>query len=105
MQSSRHTMTMKGSTDVEIVGSGDKRAITATFIISLSGTFLPMQLIYAGKTPRSIPRVDFPSFSLSANPKHLSNTEESIKVINEVIVPYIISNREELCLPLILQHC
>ena len=56
-----------------------------------------MQLIYDGKTPRSIPRVDFPSsFSLSANPKHFSNTEESIKVINEVIVPYITSKSREL---------
>ena len=100
VQSSRYTMAKKGSTNVEIVGSGDKRSITATFVVSLSGSFLPMQLIYDGKTERSIPRVDFPSsFSLSANPKHFSNTEESIKVINEVIVPYVTSKRKELKLP------
>ena len=100
VQSSRYTMAKKGSTNVEIVGSGDKRSITATCVVSLSGSFLPMQLIYDGKTERSIPRVDFPSsFSLSANPEHFSNTEESIKVINEVIVPYVTSKRKELKLP------
>ena len=93
VQNSSHTMDMKGSTNVEIVGSGDKRAITERFIVSLSGTFLPMQLIYYGKTPRSISRVDFPS---SFSPTlHFSNTEESFKVINEVILLYITSKRKE----------
>ena len=82
---SRHTMAKKGVSTVEIVSSGDKHSITATFAISLDGTFLPMQLVYDSKTQRSIPKVEFPSsFSLSANPKHYSNTAESIKIINEI---------------------
>ena len=82
---------------MEIVGSGDKRSITATFVISLDGTFLPMQLIYDGKTQRSVPKVEFPSsFSLSANPKHYSNTAESIKIINEILVPYFECQRKSL---------
>ena len=61
VQASRHTMAKKGTSTVEIVGSGDKRSITVTFVISLDGKFLPMQLIYDGKTQRSIPKVEFPS--------------------------------------------
>ena len=44
----RQTMARKGSSSVTIVGANDKRNITATFAITLSGEFLPMQLIYGG---------------------------------------------------------
>jgi len=95
IQSSRYTMEKAGTKSVAIVGAGDKRAITATFVIDLAGNFLPMQLIYGGKTNRSIPKMSFPDgFSLSANPKHYSNTEESIKIIKEIIIPQVTSRRE-----------
>ena len=72
-------MVEKGVANVEIVGSGYKQLIVATFVITLDGRFLLMQLIYDGKTTRSIPRVYFPtSFSLSANAKHFLNTDESV---------------------------
>ena len=49
-----------------------------------------MRLIYGGKTNQSLPRCKFlESFSLSVNPKHHSNTLESIKIIDEVIIPYV----------------
>ena len=71
---SNSTLAKTGSTNVPIIGMSDKRMITATFAISLNGTFLPMQLIYGGKTKQSLPRgVRFPdSFSLSVNEKHYS---------------------------------
>ena len=60
-----------GGKSVSIIGSGDKRPITLTFIINLAGHFLPVQLIYGGK---SIPNVVFPKgFPLSTNAKHNSN--------------------------------
>lgn len=91
------TMAKRGSTSVPISGLSDKRSMTATFTITLSGSFLPMQLIYGGKTNQSLPKFDFPeSFSLSANPKHYSNTAESIKLIKEVIVPYLEKERASL---------
>lgn len=97
VQASRYTMEKAGKKSVSIVGSGDKRAITATFVIDLAGNFLPMQLIYGGKTDRSIPKISFPNgFSLSANPKHYSNTEESIKIIEEIVSPRVKSQRERL---------
>ena len=86
----KFTMAKKGSNNVKIHGCNDKRTITATFVIALSGEFLPMQLIYGGKTLQSLPRYQFPqSFSLSFNPKHYSNTSESLKILNEIIIPYV----------------
>ena len=71
--------------------------ITATFTITLDGKFLPMQLIYGGKTRRSIPTVKFPrGFLLSANPKHYSNEEETLKLLKEVTVPNIQNERKTL---------
>ena len=59
-----------------------------------------MQLIYGGKTNQSLLRFKFPeSFSLSVNPKHYSNTLESIKIINKVIIPYVNAQREILSNP------
>ena len=47
---SHNTMAKKGVKSVSIAGSGDKRGITGTFIITLDGKFLPILLIYGGKT-------------------------------------------------------
>ena len=93
-------MAQKGSTNVTLVGSSDKKSITATFAVSLSGIFLPPQLIYGGKTNQSLPKYKFPaSFSLSVNPTHYSNTDESIKYLKEIIIPYVKQKREELGIP------
>ena len=98
--SANHTLAKKGSKSIGIAGSNDKRCITGTFTVSLKGGFLPMQLIYGGKTNQSLPRFKFPeSFSLSENPKHYSNTLESIKVIDEVKTPYVNAQREILSNP------
>ena len=59
-----------------------------------------MQLINGGKTKRSLPRIKFPDgFSLSCNPKHFSNTMESIKLINEIIIACVQSQRKGLGKP------
>ena len=95
-----HTMAKKNSTSVSIIGSTDKRSITGTFIVTLDGQFLPMQLIYGGKTLKSLPNFEFPdSFSLSVNPKHFSNNQESIKVVTEIVVPYVENQRKKLQKP------
>ena len=54
------TMDKMGSKRVEITGVNDKRQITAVFCGSAAGDFLPLQLIYKGKTPVSS------SFSISS---------------------------------------
>lgn len=97
---SNMTMAEKGSKSVVIEGAEDKRMITGTFAITLSGKFLPIQLIYGGKTKKSIPKVSFPKeFSLSVNPKHFSNTAESVKFLEDVILPFVKEERENLGLP------
>ena len=80
---------------MQLFFADDKRSITATFSITLSGKFFPIQLIYAGKTSQSVLRYQFPQgFSLSVNEKHFSNTNEYIKLLNEIIVPYVKKERE-----------
>ena len=87
---SSQTLAEKNVKTVAISGLSYRKALTATFGITYSNHFLPMQLIYGGKTQASYPKFKFPSsFSLSANPKHFSNTVESLKLISEVIVPYV----------------
>ena len=88
-QCGNNTLAKKNSTNVTIAGSADKRSITGTFSITL-----PVQLIYGGKTNQSLSRYKFPDeFSLSVNEKHFSNTKESIKLLKEIIVPYVEKER------------
>ena len=97
VQVSAMTMDKKGASNVPIEGIDDKRSITATFSVTLDNKFLPMQLIYKGKTNQSLPKVKFPNrFSLSANKSHYSNETESIKFLEEIILPYIRQERERL---------
>ena len=94
------TMVKQNSKSLSVAGSSDKHSITGTFTITLNGYFLPMQLIYGGKTKQSLPRFKFhDGFLLSYNPKHFSNAMESIKLINEIIIPYVQSQRKELGKP------
>ena len=91
MPGSKATLAKTNDKNVPIVGMSDKRMITATFSMSLDGKFLPMQIIYGGKTSKSIPSVKFSeTFSLSANPKRYSNETEA---------PYFEAERRNLGLP------
>ena len=94
------TLAQKSSSTVPIRGVSDKRMTTGTFTISLDGKLVPMQLIDGGETDRStpkVPKVDFPKeFSLSANPKHFSNEEQSLKLLQDIIIPYMRKERERL---------
>ena len=91
-------MDFQGATSVPIVGKGKKQQITGKFTVTKSGLFLPMQLIYKGKTTRSLPRgTEFPDgFDLTFTENHWSNEEKRIQHIENIIVPYIESKREEL---------
>ena len=57
----KFTMAKKGSSNVTIHGCDDKRTITATFVITLSGEFLPIQLIYGGKNPSESSQISIPT--------------------------------------------
>ena len=86
----KYTFSFKGAKNVPIKGVDDKRQITATFAVFLTGKFLPIQSIYKGKTKRSLPKFKFPStFSLSYTENHWSNTEKSIGIFEQIIFPYL----------------
>ena len=56
-----------------------------------------MQLIYGGKARQKFPIFIFPKlFSLSANSKDFSNTEESLRWLEEIMIPYVNSERSKL---------
>ena len=55
------TMEEEGAKRVEVIAKDDKRQITAVFCGSMTGDFLPPQLIYEGKTDRCLPNYQFPS--------------------------------------------
>ena len=91
------TMEAKGSKRVAIQGLTDKRQITGVFCGTLLGEFLPIQLIYASKTPRCIPPYSFPTdWQISHTPNHWSNEATMLTYIEEVIEPYVTSVRERL---------
>ena len=46
----KRTMAKKRSINLTILGASDRRRITVAFAITLSGNFLPIKLIYRGKT-------------------------------------------------------
>ena len=64
-------MTAKGEHSVTIEVSLDKRSITGRFAILFDGNFLPVQLVYGGKTTQSLPRFNFPK---GFQPQHKSQT-------------------------------
>ena len=72
--SSNWTMEKCGTKCVEIASVDDKRQITAVFAGTLSGDFLPMQLIVTGTTKRCFPKVNFPSdWDITCTHNHWSN--------------------------------
>ena len=87
------TLTPKGIKSVPVAGSTDKRTITAKFSIRMDGKFLPTQIIYGGKTSKSMPPVSFPdSFLVSAYEK------ESLKMLEHIIIPYVKKQHQNLIL-------
>ena len=76
----KYTFSPKGAHHVPIKGVDDKRQITATFGVTLPGEFLPMQVIYQGKTKRCLPKYKFPdTFNITHTENHWSNTEKSVE--------------------------
>ena len=86
----KYTFNPKDAKTAPIEGIDDKKQITATFTVSMTRKFRPIQLIYEGKTPRCIPRFDFPAdFNVTFSDNHWSNTEKSIELLEKIIFPYL----------------
>ena len=56
----------------------------------MTGEYLPIQLIYEGKTKRCLPNFDFPAgFNVTFSNNHWSNTEKSKELFKDIIFPYL----------------
>ena len=64
---------MVGSSDVAVVGAEDKRQITACVAASLRGDLLPLQLIFQGKTARTLPAATAASVAARVDITHSDN--------------------------------
>ena len=84
------TMAQKGPKRIEMIVLQDKRQIMAVLCGTLSGEFLPLQLIYTGKTAACLPKVQFPDdWLLSYTHNHWSNEEKTKDYLQAIIIPYI----------------
>lgn len=91
------TMERQGAKHVEVAGITDKRQITAVFCGSLVGEFLPVQLIYAGKTKRCHANYNFPAdWHIAHSPKHWSNEDTMLDYIDLIIAPFVSRLRDDL---------
>lgn len=65
--------------------------IIATFACS---SFLPMQLLFSGKTSRCHPNFELtPEFDVWHSPNHWANKEATIRFTSHVILPYMYINK------------
>ena len=100
LPSSEWTLAPIGSRRIEIAGLGDKWQVTVTIACTMSGTLLPLQILYAGKTSRCHPRSPFPEdFDAWHTPNHWATSETTIQLFDKIIIPYIARKRRELELP------
>ena len=82
----KYTFNIKGAKNVPVKGIDEKLQITATFVFSAVGDFLPMQGIYAGNTKRCLPNFDFPrDFNVSFKKKIWSNMEKAVEHFGKLI--------------------
>ena len=92
----RSTMAPKSAKKVGVVGIVDKRMIILTLTVTMNEKTLTFQATYKGKTKQSLPKVNIPAgFSLSANIKHYSNTQEVLKHLEEIVIPYVDTERKK----------
>ena len=79
---SNRTVEKEGAKRVEIKGLDDKRQITAVFGGTLTGEFLPMQLVYQGRTTQCHPNSKFPDdWHITHSDNHWSNETTMINYI------------------------
>ena len=82
-------MAAEGSKPTEVAGLGEKRQLTVVFSATLTGDFLPTQVIYAGKTRQCLPSTKFPDdWNVTFTTNHWANEETTELHILTVLVPY-----------------
>ena len=91
------TMEEAGKKRVEIIGKDDKCQITAVFDATLSGDFLPVQLVYQGKSTKCLPSFEFPpEWDINFSENHWSNERTMLCYFKKVMFPYLNKKKAEL---------
>ena len=91
------TMHRSGEKVVPITNSDDKRQITAVLAVTMSGEYLPPQLIYKGKTERCHPAGEVPDgWDIWHSHNHWSNEETMMRYVEMVIAPFVDDKRATL---------
>jgi len=71
----------------------DNQQITAIFGAMMDGNILPPQLVYANKTTKCLPKVDFPKdWDCTFTENHWYNETVMIEHVLEILLPYIRGN-------------
>ena len=100
VSSGKYTFCLKGSTAVPIKGVDEKRQIKATFTVSATGAFLPIQLIYQDATEKCLSKYKFPKeFNVMHTKDHWSNLEKCADLFEKVIFPYLRTKKIEVGYP------
>jgi len=90
--SSGWTYEKVNSSSVAVVGADDKRQITVCLASSLHGDLLPLQLIFQGKTARSLPDPTAASIAslchLTQSENHWSSQTTMQLYISEILMPH-----------------
>jgi hypothetical protein len=102
------TFEERGSKQVAVVGQEEKRAFTLVVGISAAGDLLPFQVIYTGKTARSLPTLARRNeaeglgikFEFSGTDTYWSTFELMCKYISTILVPYWMHQKELADVPL-----
>ena len=91
------TLTAKGESQVTMTGLDDKRQMTLLLSVAMDGTLLPPQLIYAGKTERCLPEVNFPTeWNVTCTENHWSTEASMLEFAEKVLIPYVNQQRDGL---------
>ena len=92
------TMAAESSIQVSVVGLEDWQKITVVLCCSLSGQFLPPQVLYTGQTPQCHPKNSFPEGwdTASHSPNHWSNEQTMLQYVDNVLTPYLTDTRAQL---------
>ena len=100
MSPGKYTFNLKGAKNLSIKDADNKRQITATFVVSATGNFLPIQLVYTGKTKICFPNVEFPrSFHVMYTEKYWPNQLKATEHLEKVIFPYLGQIKENIAYP------
>ena len=89
-----------------VAGIDDKRQLIAILSCSMTGDFIPPQLIYQGKTPHSLPSYKLPAdWDVTYTSNHWANEVTSLQYLSKIILPLIEQKLKGIgieCLPLVL---